>query len=229
MGFDQRAVKPVEEDQRRPHGRQIELGAAEIGMGLDAAIGDRQRAPVRHQEQFVRIHAVRVEFADATEAVGRIVDADQTARGLEIVLGRVKKPSVRGKDAMAEKMSPGRGLEGHRFGAPVEVEHDGEVPRPPREGDRAPRRPVAGDVVAAIGQGDARVNRAVAADKRDPEPAVAVLVGRREGGLSARPGKRTRRADPGQEPGAGRRQQGAAVEQGRHQSPSSEENPAVSP
>ena len=59
---------PVDQHVGRLHGRQVELGAAEIGMRLDAAIGDRDGAPVAKQQQFVRADAIGREFADARES-----------------------------------------------------------------------------------------------------------------------------------------------------------------
>ena len=62
------AAQPVDEDQGRLHGRDVEFGAAEIRMRLDAAIGDRQRAAVAEHQHFVRVHAVGRELADAAKA-----------------------------------------------------------------------------------------------------------------------------------------------------------------
>ena len=94
MFLDQVAADAVDEDERRLHGCDIQLGAPEIRMCLDAAIGDGQRAPVAEQQHFVRVHAMRGEFADAVEAAGRVVDADHAGRVFEVILGGVEQRAV---------------------------------------------------------------------------------------------------------------------------------------
>ena len=58
----------VDQHEGRLHGRKVELGAAEIRMRLDAAIGDGERSPVAEQQQLVRPDAMGREFADARES-----------------------------------------------------------------------------------------------------------------------------------------------------------------
>ena len=64
MLFDQVAGQAVDEHEGRLHGRKVELGAAEIRMRFDAAIGDGERSAVAEQKQFVRPDAMGRELAD---------------------------------------------------------------------------------------------------------------------------------------------------------------------
>ena len=88
------SAQAIDEDNGRFHGRDVELGAAEIRMRLDAAIGDRQRTPIVEHQHFVRIHAVGGELADALEAGGRIVNADHAGGLLVVVLSCVEERAV---------------------------------------------------------------------------------------------------------------------------------------
>ena len=152
--LDQVAGQPVDEDQRGLHGRQVELGAAEIGMRLDAAIADRQRAAVRQEEQFVGADAMGRELAHALKAVRGVVDADHARGGVEIVLGRVEQRAVGRKGAVAEKMAPGQALDGLGLASPGVVEDDGKGAGLTGKDDRAAADGIEGDVVSALRQLD---------------------------------------------------------------------------
>ena len=115
MLFDQIAADAVDEDEGRLHRRDVELGAAVIRMGLDAAIGDRQRAAVAEQQHLVRVHAVGREFADAAKAVAGVIDADHAGGVVEIVLGGVEQLAVGREHAMAEEVPAGRAGDGDRL------------------------------------------------------------------------------------------------------------------
>ena len=65
---DEVAGRCIDEGERGLHRVEVELGAAKVGMGLDAAIGDRERPAIGHQQDFVRTDAVGREFADARVA-----------------------------------------------------------------------------------------------------------------------------------------------------------------
>ena len=166
--LDQLAADAVEEDEGRLHGRDVELGAAEIRMRLDAAIGDRQRAAVAEQQHLVRVHAVGRELADAAEAVGRVVDADHAGGVVEVVLGRVEQRAVGREHAVAEEMPARRAGDGERLAAaPVWSKTTAKVPGPAREHDGAAGDRIEGDVVAAIGQRRGEQQLAVLGQHRD--------------------------------------------------------------
>ena len=84
------ACLSVDETERGFHRRQVELRPGIIGMGVDAAIGDRQRPAVRQHPDVVRTDAARGEFAKPLEVIARVVDANDAAAGVEVVLGSVE-------------------------------------------------------------------------------------------------------------------------------------------
>ena len=229
--LDQIAVDAVDEDERRLHGCDVELGAAEIRMRLDAAIGDRQRAPVAEQQHFVRVHAVRGEFADAAETVGRVVDADHAGGVLEIVLGRVEQRAVGREHAVAEEMPARRAGDRHRLGRAGMVEHHGEGPRTPREHHRTAGDRIVGHVVTAVGQRRGEQHLAVLGEHGDAAVPALDLVGRGENRVGLLDREQPLRRQRGGEGGACRLHEVAPIDEWRshRQSPSSEEKPAVSP
>ena len=85
-----------------------------IRMGLDAAIGDRQRPAVAQQQKLVRADAIGREFADAAEFRPRVVDADHAGGVVEVVLGGVEQRAVGREHAMAEEMPAGDAGDGQR-------------------------------------------------------------------------------------------------------------------
>ncbi len=99
--LDQRARCRVDQRQRRLHAGEVELGAAEIRMRLDAAIGNDQHAPVVGDRHVVRADAVGLELADAGKAVGRVIEADHAAVGVEVVLAGIEEPAIRREGAVA--------------------------------------------------------------------------------------------------------------------------------
>ena len=150
--FHQRAGGAVDEDQRRLHRRDVELGAAEIRMRLDAAIGDGQRLAVRAKQQFVRADAMGRELADAAEPVRRVVDADHAGGIVEVVLGRIEQRAVRRKHAVAVEMPALDAGDRDRLCLAGMVEDHGKRARLTREHHRAARYRIEGDVVAAFRQ-----------------------------------------------------------------------------
>ena len=69
MLFDEGTGRRVGDDQRWLHAVEIELGAAEIRMGLDPAIGDDQQASVVADRHVMGADAVGFELADPAETV----------------------------------------------------------------------------------------------------------------------------------------------------------------
>ena len=104
----QRAAPPIHETERRRHGGQVELDARQVGMSRDAAVGDGQCLAVGEQPDLVRADAVGGKLAHAHVASRRVVDADDAAFALEIVLGGVEQPPVRAEDAVPIERSVGR-------------------------------------------------------------------------------------------------------------------------
>ena len=229
MLLDQPAGLAVDEDQRRLHGRQIELGAAEIGMRLDAAIGDRECASVRHQQQLVRVHAVGRELADAAKAVGGVVDADHARGGLEVVLGRVEQLAVGREHSVAEEMPSLDARDGQRRLVGRMVEDDGEGAWPAGEDHGRPVHGVEGDVMAALGQVDREQHLAGLGEQRHAIGAVATLERGGEDGIGLLDRGAGRRRQGRGEAGARGLQEMPSVDRAACQSPSSEEKPAVRP
>ena len=123
------------------------------------------------------VHAMGVEFGDPGEIALNVIDADQPARGLEVVLGRIDQPPVGREEAMAEEMAPlGRG-EGPQRLAGLRIENDGEGARATGKGDGAARHRIESDVMAAIGQGHLRDDAPVLGKDRAAIGAVGPAAG----------------------------------------------------
>ena len=82
--------------ERRRHGRQVELFAAEGRVRLDAAIGDRERLPVREEDRLVRADSMRrrIRRSACIPRRSRRRCRSRPAGG-EIVLRREEKPAIR--------------------------------------------------------------------------------------------------------------------------------------
>ena len=167
------ACRRLDQRQRRFHVVEIELGAAEVRMRLDPAIGDDQRPSIVRHRHVVGADAVAVELADAAIAIGRLIEADHPAVGLEIVLARIEQPAVRREAAMAEEVPVRAGVDDGRFRSASGVEEQGERSRAPREGRRMTCRRAMGHPVAARRQPDALDDRAVFGKRRKAKAAVA--------------------------------------------------------
>lgn len=79
MLLDERPRRGVYEGEARLHAVEIELGAAEIWVGLDAAIGDCEGASVGGQRHVVGADTVSREFADPGKTPAAVIDADHAA------------------------------------------------------------------------------------------------------------------------------------------------------
>ena len=148
-----------------------------LDVGLDAAVGDRERLAVGEQDHLVRADAVGRELADALVAAGRVVDAEHAGARVVVVLGRIEQARVRREHAVAVEVPVRRRREQHRLARAVHVEGERERSRAPREHDRlaAPRR--IGDVVAAPLQRHLAHDRAVEAQDHHGVAAVRALAG----------------------------------------------------
>jgi hypothetical protein len=180
VAFDERAGRGVDERERRLHMVEVELGAAEIRMGLDAAIGGDQQAAVVADGEIVRADAVGGIFADAAIAVAGIVEADHAAVGAEIVLAGIEQFSIRREAAMAEEVPLLGSGDRHRLRLAAAVDHQREGAGAPGEGDEMIGCGRKGHAVAAGGQGRAVDDRAVFGKHRDAEAAVADPGSRRQ-------------------------------------------------
>ena len=234
MLFHEIARLAVDEDERWLHRGDVQLGAAEIRMRLDPAVGDGERAPVRHEKQFVRVHAVRGKLPDPPETIRRVIDADHPRCRVEIVLRRVEQPAVRRKNSVAEEVPAGSAGDGHGFGAAGMVEHDRECARPPREGDGAAGDGIEGHIVASVRKVEAVQDLAAFRENRDAVALVAIDEGGGEHRVGGKGGHSRFRREAREEPGTSGLEEEAAVDQpvlrrAHGQSPSSEEKPAVSP
>ena len=181
--FDQVAGEAVGQHEGWLHGRDVELGAAEIRMGLDAAIGDGDRPAILEKQQFVRPDAMRRKFADARKAVPRVIDADHAGGILEIIFGRIKQRAVRREDAVTEEVAAGDALDGDRLAAAGGIEHHGKGSGLAREDDRAAGNRIEGYVMAAIRQVDCVQDLACFRQDRRAIGAVAPLEGGGEDGV----------------------------------------------
>ena len=170
-----RAASPVHETERRRHGRQVEFYARKVRVRGDAAVGDDEGLAVGEQRDLVRADAVGRKLAHARVSSRRVVDADDAALALEIVLGGVEQPPVPAEYAVAVEVAVGRRLYPACGGAPREVQQqreaagapgkmqsgaspgaDGEGMPPPRQGqieERGAVRREAADPVTAGGVG----------------------------------------------------------------------------
>jgi hypothetical protein len=154
VSLDEVARHAIDENERRLHGGEVQFGAAEIRMRFNAAIGDRQRASVGKQQQFVRPDAVGGKFAEPEKSVLRVIDADHAGGIVEIVLRGVEQTAVGRDSAMAEEVPAGRAGDGPGLAPAGVVEHDGKGSGLAREHHGSPRDRIAGDVMPAVGQVD---------------------------------------------------------------------------
>ena len=69
-----------------------------LDVGLDAAVGDRERLAVGQQDHLVRADAVGRELADALVAVGRVVDAEHAGARVVVVLRRIEQARDRAEN-----------------------------------------------------------------------------------------------------------------------------------
>ncbi|MCY1244531.1 hypothetical protein D9M72_576130 [compost metagenome] len=95
MPLYERAGFRVHQRQARLHMVEIELGAAEVRVGLDAAIGDRKQASVGSKRHVVGTDAIGRDFADAGEVVGAVIDADHAAIVGKVILRGVEQLAIR--------------------------------------------------------------------------------------------------------------------------------------
>ena len=211
---DECAAPPVDEDDRRLHGRQVEHLPAIVRVGLDAAIGDDDGLAIGHQQRLVGVHAMGVELADAGIAGLNVIDRDETPGRIVVVLGGVHQPPVRREEAVAEIVPAfrrGQRLDGFAGGR---VEDDGEGARAPGEDDGTTGDLVEGDVVAAIGQGYRRDDLATICEDGAAEAAVGPQAGGAEERLGPIEGRRAARRQAGGEGGTSTDQEAAAVDEG---------------
>ena len=167
-------LSAVDEDEGRLHGRDVELGAAEIRMRLDAAIGDRQRAAVAEQQHFVRVHAVGRELADAAKAARRVVDADHAGGVVEIVLGGVEQRAVGREHAMAEEMPAGGLVMVSGSAAPVWSKTTAKVPG--RRANTTERRAIGSKVTSWPRSGSGEVNSSLLSSDSTATPQAPSLI-----------------------------------------------------
>jgi hypothetical protein len=231
VAFDKIAGNAVDENQRRLHCGEVQLGAAEIGMRFDAAIGDCQRAAVAEQQQFVRPDPVSWEFVQPPEVGAGIINADHARRIVEIIFGGVKQPAISRENAMAEEVPAGDAGDGFGLAPARVVEHDREGARLAGKHHRAPRDRIICHVVAPVGQVDPVQHRSRFRQDRRAVAAVVATVGGGEHRIRLhRFGKRL--AGQGcEKAGARGLQEIPPVDERRPhaQSPSSDEKPAVRP
>ena len=152
------AGREVETDERGLHRPEIQLPARIVGVRRDPAVGDRDGAPIAHQHRLVGADPVRVQLADPAPSRARVVDAEDAAFGLVVVLGRVDETPPRGVEAVAAEVPPGRRRESLDGPPALEVQNEGEATGAAGEDHRGP--PVRGDggAVAAAGEPN-RVHR----------------------------------------------------------------------
>jgi hypothetical protein len=229
MLLDQVAAHPVDEHKRRLHRRQVQFGAAEIRMRFDAAIGDCQRSAIRHQQHFVRVHAVRRKLADPPEPVRRVIDADHPAGVVEVVFSGVEQLAVRRKDTVTEEVPSLDACNGKWFLILRMIEYDSESPRPPGKNHRALRHWIERNVVATVRQVGGKHDFAVFRQYRNAVGPIAALIGSGENGIGGFDCSESLWRKRRHEPCAGGLQEEAAVDEAHAQSPSSEEKPAVRP
>ena len=128
-----RAAPPVHETERRRHGRQVELDTRQVGVGRDAAVGDDQGLAAGEQRNLVRADAMGRKLAQALVPALHVVDADDAALALEVVLGGVEQPPVQAEDAVPIEMSVDRRFYASGDGAQHEVQNQGEAAGAPGE------------------------------------------------------------------------------------------------
>ena len=150
--FDQVAGDAVDQRIGRLHRRDVELGATEVGMRFDAAIGDGECAAVAKQKQFMRPHAVGGELADTVEFRPRVINANDARGVIKIVLGRIEQGAVGREHTMAEEMPAGDAGDGRWLLATGMVEDHRESAGLAGEDDRAFRHRVESNVMATVGQ-----------------------------------------------------------------------------
>ena len=218
MLFEKLARQPVDEGEGRSHRGQVELGAAEIGMGLDAAIGDGKRAAVAGEQKFVGADAMGGELMDAAEPVARVVDADHAGGVVEIVLRGVEQRAIGREHSMAEEMAALDADNGMRRSAASMVEDHREGARLAREDDGAPRDGVERHVMAAIGKVEGEDELAFFRQDGNAETPVSPLEGSGEDRLGTLQGPGAARQQRGGQPRAGGADESATVDQRRHRS-----------
>ena len=91
----------VEIGEVRAHRREVELGPPRGRVGLDAAVRDREAAPVRHQPHLVRAGAAGRHLADPPVAVVGVPDAEPAGALGDRVLGGEEQAAVRREGAVA--------------------------------------------------------------------------------------------------------------------------------
>ena len=152
MPVPQLAGLGVDVGQVRRHGRDVELGAALVGMGPDAAVGHHERRGVRHEPEVMGADPVARDLADPGVARPGVVDADDATGGGVVVLGREELAAVGGKDSVTIEVTPGRGLDPPQNGSVRRIQDRGEGAGPPREDDAVRLGRVKGDTVAPVRQ-----------------------------------------------------------------------------
>src|SRR3546814_14453532 len=81
----------VDRRQRRLHRRQVQLGAAAVGMGQQPAVGDHQAAAVGAEPQVVRPDALAVQLAGSGVAALGLPYPAAAAAALVVTLGGLQR------------------------------------------------------------------------------------------------------------------------------------------
>jgi hypothetical protein len=215
MLFDQRTARRIGDHQGGFHAIEVELGAAEIRMGLDPAIGDDQQAAVVADRHVVRADAMGFELADPAETIRGVIDADHAAIGVEIVFAGIEQPAVRRKVPVAEEVPVGRRGDHDRFAASACVEDDRKGTGTSGEGDREACRRAVAEAVNAVRQIDPVDEGAVLGDQADTESSVRRAEAGGKDRIAALEREERTRRKRGEEQSPRRLDEGSPVDQRR--------------
>ncbi len=124
-------------------------------MGLDAAIGNDEAAPVGQRQDVVRADAAGPELADALRPLAaEVVDADHAAVRDVIVFRRIGQAAIGRKGAMAVEVPARHCFEHDRRALTFHIEADGEGAGATGKGEAAPAERADRNIMAAAGKRD---------------------------------------------------------------------------
>ena len=163
------------------HKGDVELGAASIRVGLDAAIGDHQTGGVAAQEHLMRADAAGGKLADAAIVAG-VPDANHAFAALEGILGRIHHLALGGEHAVTVEVMPLRWLQPRQLRARAAVDDIGKSTGTAGKGHRFGPCGVGAGGMAPIRQGMAEQHLARLREPRDHKQSQFVLARREIGG-----------------------------------------------
>ena len=112
------------------HARQIELDTGKVGMGSNAPVGNGQRLFVRHQAQFMGIHAATGHDPQRAIPVHGIKDQNTALARVDVIGRCIQLTSIGTEDRMAIKVQTGPCLQHLNQLTITQINHQGTTSGP---------------------------------------------------------------------------------------------------